>query len=110
MDFAIQITPNAAKRVCKLIAEQSSTWQYLRISVTSGGCYGFQYNFEFTKDLEEDDFIIEKDGAQIIIDPASMEFLHQSIFDYIEDLGGAYFQVRSPQAKGKCGCGSSFSL
>ena len=110
MNFSIQITQSAAARIKALISEQNLGEQYLRIAVSSGGCYGFLYNFELTKSLEDGDMIIQKEEVQIIVDENSQNFLNNSVLDYIENLGGAYFEVRNPEAKSKCGCGNSFTI
>ena len=108
VDFNIQITSNAIKRVRTLLAKRGEA--KLRISVESGGCSGMQYKYEFVQETEEGDQIIDKNGVIILIDPISQEFLEGSVFDYIQNLGGAYFEIRNPQASVKCGCGNSFAV
>lgn len=107
MNFTI--TANAAKRIKELIIKDNDKIA-LRISVDGGGCSGFMYNYNFVSEINLDDFISEKDGAKVVIDPVSQEFLNQSEIDFIEELGASYFKISNPQATAKCGCGNSFSL
>jgi iron-sulfur cluster insertion protein len=81
-----------------------------RIAVNGGGCSGFQYDFTFDDTRTGDDILIEQDGAKVLIDQASLEFIGGSVVDYIEGLMGAHFEIRNPQAKSSCGCGTSFSV
>jgi iron-sulfur cluster assembly accessory protein len=83
---------------------------YLRLTVEGGGCSGFQYKYHFTEDKTVNDIAIEKDNVVVLIDPISYSFLEGSQLDYIEELGGAYFNVVNPNATAKCGCGNSFNI
>jgi iron-sulfur cluster insertion protein len=78
--------------------------------VSGGGCSGFQYGFTFDDSKNDDDILIEKDGAAVLIDTTSLELLGGSQIDYVEDMIGASFQIKNPQAKSSCGCGNSFSV
>ena len=82
----------------------------LRISVEGGGCSGFQYKFDVDHDKAEDDLVIAREGAVVLVDPASVPFLAGSEVDFVDDLIGASFKVNNPKAKASCGCGTSFSL
>ena len=82
----------------------------LRVSVEGGGCSGFSYKFDFAKEANEDDTIIELDGAQVAIDEMSMEFLAGSEIDFSTELIGAAFKINNPNATAACGCGTSFSV
>jgi iron-sulfur cluster insertion protein len=82
----------------------------LRISVSGGGCSGFQYGFDFDEAVNEDDRLFERDGARVVIDEVSLELLKGSRIDFVEDLMGAYFKVENPNATSSCGCGSSFAM
>ena len=108
VDFNIEVTSSAIKRVKSLLAKRGDA--KLRISVESGGCSGMQYKYEFVQEVEEGDQVINKNGVVILIDSISQEFLEGSIVDYVENLGSAYFEIRNPQASAKCGCGNSFAI
>lgn len=108
VDFNIEVTSSAIKRVKSLLAKRGDA--KLRISVESGGCSGMQYKYEFVQEVEEGDKMINKNGVVILIDPISQEFLEGSIVDYVQNLGSAYFEIRNPQASAKCGCGNSFAI
>ena len=82
----------------------------LRITVSGGGCSGFQYGFTFDPARNEDDRLFERDGAQVVVDEVSLELLNGSEIDYVEDLAGASFAIRNPNAASSCGCGNSFSV
>ena len=82
----------------------------LRVAVDGGGCSGFQYRFELVEAAEPDDIRIEADGQAALIDPVSLPFLTGSEVDYVDELAGAQFVVRNPNAASSCGCGVSFSI
>jgi iron-sulfur cluster assembly accessory protein len=82
----------------------------LRVSVEGGGCSGFQYKFDMERAKAEDDLVIARGGAVVLIDPVSVNYMAGSEIDFVENLIGASFQVKNPQAKTSCGCGTSFSL
>ncbi len=82
----------------------------LRVSVEGGGCSGFQYKFDMERAQAEDDLVIARDGAVVLIDPVSLDYLAGSEIDFVDDLIGASFKINNPQAKASCGCGTSFSL
>lgn len=113
MSEEIIFTDSAAAKVWELIQEEGNFSLKLRAYVTGGGCSGFQYGFTFSEDTAEDDTVIVKsvDGGevQLLIDPMSFQYLNGSEIDYTEDLSGAQFVIRNPNAKTTCGCGSSFS-
>ena len=81
-----------------------------RIAVNGGGCSGFQYEFSFDGARADDDVLIERDGARVLIDQASLEFLGGSEVDFVEGLMGSQFEIKNPNAKSSCGCGTSFSV
>jgi len=93
-----------------LIAEEENSELKLRVFVTGGGCSGFEYGFTFDEDVEEDDTLIESDGATLIVDALSFQYLVGAEVDFKEDLSGARFVVTNPNASTTCGCGNSFSL
>ena len=103
-------TEAAANKVKVLIAEEKNPNLKLRVSVDGGGCSGFQYAFAFDESVNEDDTVVEKNGATMLIDVTSMQYLNGSEVDYLEGLEGARFVVNNPNATTTCGCGSSFSV
>jgi iron-sulfur cluster insertion protein len=102
-------TDAAAGKVGELIREEANPNLKLRVFVSGGGCSGFQYGFTFDEKIEDGDFCVEKRGVQLLIDPMSAQYLMGAEIDYKEDLQGAQFVIRNPNAKTTCGCGSSFS-
>ncbi|MDH5611143.1 MAG: iron-sulfur cluster insertion protein ErpA [Gammaproteobacteria bacterium] len=105
-----EITDAAAAKVKKLIEEEGNPNLKLRVTVSGGGCSGFQYGFDFDENVADDDIQIVKDGVTMIIDGMSMQYLAGSAIDYLEGLEGARFVISNPNAKTTCGCGSSFSI
>jgi len=100
---------SAAEKVKSLIAEEGNDDLKLRVFVTGGGCSGFQYGFTFDESINEGDTSVEKNGVTLLIDPMSFQYLAGAEIDYKEDLEGAQFVIRNPNAATTCGCGSSFS-
>lgn len=105
----IIFTDNAAAKVRELIDEEGNNDLKLRVYVTGGGCSGFQYGFTFDEAVNEDDTVVAKNGVHLLVDPMSFQYLVGAEIDYKEDLEGAQFIIRNPNAKTTCGCGSSFS-
>jgi iron-sulfur cluster assembly accessory protein len=103
------LTDRAARRIAQIAAGEESS-KLFRVSVEGGGCSGFQYKFDLVGGQEDDDVVIEKAGAQLLIDPVSLDYLKGSEIDFVDDLMGASFRVRNPNAQSSCGCGTSFSL
>ncbi len=106
----VELTESAARRIAGLLAQEEHKGLMLRVSVSGGGCSGFQYGFAFDDAKGEGDLIIERDGARVVVDEMSLELLDGATIDYIEDMIGASFQIKNPQAKSSCGCGNSFSV
>ncbi len=104
----ISLSPSAAAQINQIAKAQGS--RYLRLSVEGGGCSGFSYKYDLTDEAREDDLRIERDGATVLIDPMSVEFLSGSVIDYVDELIGASFQIKNPNATAACGCGTSFSI
>jgi iron-sulfur cluster insertion protein len=102
-------TDAAAGKVGELIREEANPNLKLRVFVSGGGCSGFQYGFTFDEKIEEGDFCVENHGVQLLVDPMSAQYLMGAEIDYKEDLQGAQFVIRNPNAKTTCGCGSSFT-
>ncbi|HUY84559.1 MAG TPA: iron-sulfur cluster insertion protein ErpA [Steroidobacteraceae bacterium] len=105
----LMFTNAAAGKVGELIREEANPNLKLRVFVSGGGCSGFQYGFTFDENVEEGDFRIENGGVTLLVDPMSAQYLMGAEIDYKEDLEGAQFVIRNPNAKTTCGCGSSFS-
>src|SRR5579871_1550310 len=106
----VVLTEAAAKRVAQLIAAEGNPALMLRLAVSGGGCSGFQYGFTFDDTRSDDDSVFTRDGVKLLIDSASLDLLAGSEIDFVEELVGASFQVRNPNATSSCGCGSSFSV
>ncbi|WP_024299043.1 iron-sulfur cluster insertion protein ErpA [Methylomicrobium lacus] len=106
----INFTDSAAAKVSELIAEEGNDNLKLRVYVTGGGCSGFQYGFTFDEDVNEDDTRIVNGGVTVLIDSMSIQYLQGAEVDYKEDVNGAQFVIRNPNASTTCGCGSSFSV
>jgi iron-sulfur cluster insertion protein len=106
----VHFTQAAAAKVRELIAEEGNEALKLRVYIQGGGCSGFQYGFEFDEDQAEDDMAIDTDGVTLLVDPLSLQYLLGAEVDYAENLQGARFIIRNPNAKTTCGCGSSFDV
>ena len=109
-ETAIVFTDTAANKVSELIRDEGNDKLNLRVYVTGGGCSGFQYGFTFDEEVNEDDTRVEKGGVTVLIDSMSVQYLSGAEIDYTEDLSGAQFVIRNPNASTTCGCGSSFSV
>ncbi len=107
---AISLSANAARRIAWMIEQEGQDRLMLRVAVSGGGCSGFQYGFSFDDTVNPDDRTFERDGVTAVVDEASLDLLTGSEVDYVEDLVGASFQVKNPNAASSCGCGSSFSI
>jgi iron-sulfur cluster insertion protein len=106
----IILTEGAARRIAMLKAQEKAENAFLRIAVSGGGCSGFQYGLTFDDQRNEDDFVFERNGVGIIVDDVSLGLLDGAEVDFVEDLMGASFQIRNPNAASSCGCGNSFSI
>jgi len=106
----VVLTENAVRRIAILKTEENAENAFLRIAVSGGGCSGFQYGLSFDDERQEDDFLFERDGVGVIIDDVSLGLLNGAEVDFVEDLMGASFQIRNPNAASSCGCGNSFSI
>jgi iron-sulfur cluster insertion protein len=109
MQDPLLFTDNAANKVKQLIEEEGNADLKLRVFVSGGGCSGFQYGFTFDEMANEDDTVMSKNGVQLLIDPMSFQYLVGAEIDYQENLEGAQFVIKNPNATTTCGCGSSFS-
>jgi iron-sulfur cluster assembly accessory protein len=109
MSDPVTVTERAAKRITEIVAGEVSA-RALRISVEGGGCSGFQYKFDLVPAAADDDVVLERAGARVVIDQVSMGYLAGSEIDFVDDLIGASFRVNNPKATASCGCGTSFSI
>jgi len=109
MTTAVTISERAARRIGEILKGEGGG-AMLRISVEGGGCSGFQYKFDVDHAKAEDDLVIERDSAVVLVDPASVPFLSGSEVDFVDDLIGSSFRVHNPNATAACGCGTSFSI
>ena len=110
MPAPLIFTDAAASKVKTLIEEEGNADLKLRVFVTGGGCSGFQYGFSFDDTRHEDDSVFQRDGVKLLVDATSLDLLAGAEIDFVEDLVGASFQVRNPNATSSCGCGTSFSI
>ena len=109
MKTDITMTNAAADRIKEILTGEPDK-KALRISVSGGGCSGFQYEFDLDNNVNDDDHRIEKDGSTILIDSISLVYVLGSEIDFVDDLIGASFQINNPNATASCGCGTSFSI
>jgi iron-sulfur cluster assembly accessory protein len=105
----VSVTASAANRINAIVALEPAN-KLLRVSVEGGGCSGFQYKFDLVSAVAPDDLLIERDHARIVVDPVSLEFLNGAEIDFVDDLIGASFKIRNPNATAACGCGTSFTV
>ncbi len=109
MDASVTVSERAVQRIGQILkAEPEGTM--LRVSVEGGGCSGFQYKFDMEREKAADDLVIAREGAVVLIDPVSVNYMAGSEIDFVDDLIGASFKIKNPQAKAACGCGTSFAL
>ncbi|GAB6054173.1 iron-sulfur cluster insertion protein ErpA [Magnetospira thiophila] len=106
----VTITDNAAKRIAQLIEMEGDRNMALRLSISGGGCAGFSYGFSLDKETHDDDVAFEHGGVRVLIDETSLGLLDGSEIDFVQDLMGASFQVKNPNATSTCGCGTSFGV
>ncbi|MBI1196643.1 MAG: iron-sulfur cluster insertion protein ErpA [Phenylobacterium sp.] len=105
----ITLSPAAARRI-QAIGATEGREVMLRVAVEGGGCSGFQYQFELVDEAQPDDLKVERDGAAALVDVVSLALLKGSEIDFVDELAGAEFRVRNPNARSSCGCGVSFSI
>ncbi len=111
----VTVTEAAAKRICEIASADHAAlptvkMPALRVSVEGGGCSGFQYKFDMVADRAPDDIVLQRAGATVLIDPISLEYMAGSEIDFVDDLIGASFKIKNPQATASCGCGTSFTV
>ena len=106
----VRLTESAARRVAELKQQENVPNAFLRLAVSGGGCSGFQYGFSFDETRQADDRVFARDGVELVVDEVSLELVNGAEIDFVEDMMGASFQVRNPNAASSCGCGNSFSV
>lgn len=107
--LAVTLTERAARRIGQIL-ESEPAGSMLRVSVEGGGCSGFQYKFDFTGARADDDLVLARDGATVVLDPVSVQYMAGAEIDFVNDLIGASFRINNPVATASCGCGTSFSV
>jgi iron-sulfur cluster assembly accessory protein len=105
----VTISARAARRIAEILKAEAQP-AALRVAVTGGGCSGFQYNFALDDAQLDEDLVVERDGARVLIDPVSLDFLAGAEIDFTDDLIGQAFKINNPNATASCGCGTSFSV
>ena len=105
-----RVTPRAAAEVAEIARRQGRPGAGLRVSVSAGGCSGFQYGFDLEDTAQPDDLVVEAGAAKVFVDPVSLDLLAGAELDWNEALIAAHFTVRNPQAVSGCGCGTSFAV
>jgi iron-sulfur cluster assembly accessory protein len=105
----VTVSARAARRIAEILRSEPQP-AMLRVAVTGGGCSGFQYNFALDDVKADDDLVLERDGAVVLIDSMSLDFLRGAEIDFVDDLIGASFKINNPNAQSSCGCGTSFSV
>ncbi|HEY8565382.1 MAG TPA: iron-sulfur cluster insertion protein ErpA [Beijerinckiaceae bacterium] len=106
---AVVLTERAARRINEIMSGEPQG-SMLRISVNGGGCSGFQYAFDVDRRRQDDDVLVERDGARVVVDEISLQYMDGSTIDFVDDLIGQSFKIENPHATAACGCGTSFSL
>ncbi|HEX4179386.1 MAG TPA: iron-sulfur cluster insertion protein ErpA [Caulobacteraceae bacterium] len=109
MAQTVTLSESAARRIQTISAREGRPLM-LRVAVEGGGCSGFQYQFDLVDAAQDDDLKVERDGAAAVVDIVSLALLGGSEIDFVDELAGAEFRVRNPNAKSSCGCGVSFSI
>jgi iron-sulfur cluster assembly accessory protein len=109
MATSVILTERAARRIGHILKGEPAG-SMLRVSVEGGGCSGFQYKFDFTSAKAEDDLVLSRDGATVLLDPVSVQYMSGAEIDFVDDLIGSSFKINNPVATSSCGCGTSFSV
>ncbi|MCH7487841.1 MAG: iron-sulfur cluster insertion protein ErpA [Proteobacteria bacterium] len=106
----ITISDSAAKRISELVAGEGSAGLMLRVSISGGGCSGFQYGFSLDGTRNDDDLLFERNGVKVVVDQVSLDYIKGAELDFIKEMIGSYFSLKNPNASSTCGCGSSFAI
>jgi len=107
--MGVSVSDPAVRRVAAILQSEAGS-HALRVSVEGGGCSGFSYKYELVDTMRDDDLVIDRDGARIVIDSVSLPFLEGAEIDFVDNLMGQAFQINNPNATSSCGCGTSFSI
>ncbi|MFT8896380.1 MAG: iron-sulfur cluster insertion protein ErpA [Acetobacter sp.] len=112
MTQSFTVSDAAARRIAEIIASKGAaeSTSALRVSVSAGGCNGFQYEFKLDPETSPDDFVVTSHGIRVVVDPVSLDLMNGGELDFVDKLMGAHFAVNNPNAASGCGCGTSFSL
>jgi iron-sulfur cluster assembly accessory protein len=105
----VELTESAAKRVAEILQVEPAG-SVLRVGVDGGGCSGFQYTYNITQERADEDLVLQRAGATVVIDPISLDFLKGCRIDFVDDLMGRMFKIDNPAATASCGCGASFAI
>ena len=106
----LQVTASAARRIATVARSEGKAEARLRISVSGGGCSGFQYQFALDEGPEDGDVVVERDDVAVVVDGMSLMYVIGSEVDFVDDLTGSYFKITNPNASSSCGCGTSFAV
>lgn len=106
----VRLSASAAERIAWLIEQEGQPDLMLRVTISGGGCSGFQYGFGFDQTVNAEDRTFERGGVRVVVDEVSLELIAGSEIDFVEDLIGASFKIKNPKATASCGCGSSFAI
>lgn len=109
VEAPVEFTEAAARRVAEILKTEPAG-SFLRVGVDGGGCSGFTYTYNISTERADDDLVLERDGATVLIDQVSLDFLRGCRIDFIDDLMGRMFKIVNPAATASCGCGSSFAV
>ena len=109
MTTNVTVSARAARQIGEILSGEAAG-AMLRVSVEGGGCSGFQYKFDIERSKADDDVLIARDGATVLIDPVSLGFMAGAEIDFVDDLIGASFRINNPKATASCGCGTSFTI
>ena len=107
--MGVTVSERAGRRIAEIVAGEAEN-KLFRVAVEGGGCSGFQYKFDLVPAPESDDLVIERAGGKVVIDPVSLQYMAGSVIDFVDDLIGASFKIKNPNAVASCGCGTSFSI
>lgn len=108
MEASVTVSDRAARKIGEILKGEPGGM--FRVSVEGGGCSGFQYKFDVERTKADDDVVLAQDGAIVLIDPVSMQYMAGAQIDFVDDLIGSSFKVNNPNATASCGCGTSFTL
>jgi iron-sulfur cluster insertion protein len=106
---SITLSERAARRIAEILKAEAAPALF-RVSVEGGGCSGFQYRFDLVTETTQDDLLVERDGARVVVDPISLGFMRGAELDFVDDLIGTQFKLNNPNVTAACGCGTSFSV